>query len=408
MTESAETYSTMQPASELTSASLRVFNFPKDVQVVGIPSSMCYALPVDKNRGLERASKSLAFSLEESLPLDAEQMSFWVGSRLIVVADGEAIDALLKQEGTVRKHVIAVTPTVLLAAQGLLDRYREKGRLVIIEHSGQSADVMLAERGELCQWRWVDSDSIVDIIRPWSEEQESPLKVIEIRDTIDREPIGETLGDRCELVTDGTLAEEWIAETAERLGRGQWSPLVSFGNGPLSRVNILAPLAGTMRLATVAVILALLSICVGLNWRAAEYRARANELTESQATHFSRLFPKQRVPTGVLSRVESEYRRLSATKGSEGADVPSFGSVLPVMAAFWRGLPADLMLEIEVLHFAPSQLRSISGSAKTFADLESLSQSLMDEGFEVQPVSATQDARGVSLQWDAVSWRDKP
>jgi len=78
------------------------------------------------------------------------------------------------------------------------------------------------------------------------------------------------------------------------------------------------------------------------------------------------------------------------------------------MAAFWRAIPSELPMDVEVLQFAPAQLRSVLGTAKTFADLELLRQSLIEQGFEVRPVSASQNARGVSLQLDSVTWKAPP
>ncbi len=385
-------------------ASIRRFEFARGIQLVGIPSSLCYAMPIDDRLQLQRERKSIGFSLEETLPLDAEQMSFWIGRHLIVATNGDTINACMQEAGVSCEHLIAVVPTAMFAVQELLSRYPSQGRVAMIIDAGASLDLVLVDQGELCQWRWVDRETAVAVVRHWSEEGES-LKAIVVPVTTAGESISEHLG--CEVQVEEVSVEEWIVQSTNRIGCGESAPLVNLTNGPLNKVNHLAPVAGTIRLAAITLMLALCAICISLSWRAAAYRTRAHELTVAQASHFKKLFPKQPIPTGILGRIESEYRRLSATKGSEGSQVPTTGSAVPVMAAFWRSLPADLPLEVEVLHFVPMQLRSISGVAKTFADLESLRQSLISQGFDVQPVSASQTARGVSLQWDTVSWQEK-
>lgn len=375
------------------------------IGVLSLPSSLCAVLPRTEIVAPVRDIKALAYTLEELLPLDAERMSVHVDDELISVTDGHAVKEWFATQESDGVRCIAAVPRAVLIAQGA-DAMAARGAIrsaCFIEISHGQADVLVFRDSQLTDWRWTTFDcaSLRKLVDDMTDDS-APVEilVIGLAELRERERLqsafSQTLG-----FADQT-ADELEALAVTRLQSGVASPLVSFTNGPLEIVDPLAPIRRSIRVLALAAALSVAVFCGGLNWRANRYLTEASASVAEQEAVFGRLFPKQVLPTGILSRIESEHRRLAAMKGM-GTSIPTTGSALPAMLAFWKAMPDDARYSLDLLHFTPGTLKNASGLAKSYADLEAVRLALVEQDFEVPSLSASQSARGVTLKLDVVS-----
>ncbi|MEZ6137061.1 MAG: hypothetical protein R3C53_19375 [Pirellulaceae bacterium] len=105
----------------------------------------------------------------------------------------------------------------------------------------------------------------------------------------------------------------------------------------------------------------------------------------------------------MMNRVESEYRRLAATK--DQSRIPKLGTTLPAMHAFWAAIPeTGARYNVSVLHFTPDRIENLDGMCKGYADLETLRASMVSAGFAIPPLSASLTSSGATLRWKSVDW----
>lgn len=367
--------------------------------IISLPSAMCFCVPAEKSGASSRDLQTLAYGLEEELPLDAEHMATHVGRRLIIAADGHAVNEWYAGQEHGTQTCIAAVPRAVLIAQGAISYVDPSPRYCFIIVSGQHADVLTVCDGEVVAWLWTSSgaETLSAVAATLVEDDLASSKLVVIGDS--QEAKRSNWPERFKAAAtwlDAPSAElEGLA--ASRILDGTSVPLVNLANGPLAFVDPLAPIRPGMKLLVATAALATVLVCAALNWRASQYRAEVVELGTRQEAIFRELFPKQDLPVGILSRIESEHRRLAAMKGA-GSNIPEIGSSLPVMRSFWQAVPTDARFSLEILDFAPNNLKYVDGSAKSYADLESVRLALIAHEFAVPALSATQTSRGVSLR----------
>lgn len=374
-----------------------------NLALISLPSSMCICVPAEEIGVSSRDLQTLSYALEEALPLDAERMAIHMGRRLIIVADGRAAEEWYAGQEHAKQTCIAAVPRAVLIAQGAIPLVGSSPRYCFIVVYNQRADVVSVCDGEVVGWQWTTSSPETLSAMAASTVAEEPdswkIVIVGVSEEAERSIWPEHFKAAATWIDAPSHELEGVA--AARILDGTSVPLVNLANGPLAFVDPLAPIKPGMTLLAATVVLATVLICAALNWRASRYRAEVAELGSRQEAIFGELFPKQNLPVGILSRIESEHRRLAAMKGA-GSHMPEIGSSLPVMRSFWEAIPTDARFTLEILDFAPHTLKNIDGSAKSYADLESVRLALIAHDFAVPALSATQTSRGVTLKLDDV------
>ena len=124
-----------------------------------------------------------------------------------------------------------------------------------------------------------------------------------------------------------------------------------------------------------------------------------------QEALFQQVFPKQKLPVGLMSRFRSEHRRLRLTKGADAR--PEVPNVLAIFHALLESLPSDneARYQIQNVRLEQDSLSLLSGSVATLEDLDRFRQSLEQGGFQLPPVNSRIGPQGVPVQWSSVSWK---
>ncbi len=380
----------------------RLFAKSEDQALIGLPSKQCFSLPFTSR--VKTAVASLHYQLESEIPLDAESMSSELCTGqdgLVVLTDGAHIAQIFRAEEVITKHLLAVTPLAFLAVQPYVNP-RVDHQLFAVS-LGENVDLLRFENGKLREWRWVNYSRkvVIESLSSMVAEGEASETNV-VCDASDEllEWVHATIPSvQCRGTTEASIRLQAI-----KVLEGMELPLVNLRNGPLRMVDPLGPVRRYLALGTGAAIILLGLMAAGFYWRAYKYQLRAAELVVKQESVFREVFPNQVIPVGILSRIESEHRRLSATKGTEGTGVPNVGNVLPVMQAFWEAAPTDIRFRVDMLHFTPKLIRKLDGSARSYEDLDVLRESLLRKGFKVPPISSSQSGKGVSLQLDQIPW----
>ncbi len=392
-------------------AGMRCYTTQGHLSVVVLPSEMCFPVPLDRPLRKPAERDSLSYELENEVPVDAECMAFdllTAGSKsLAIVADARMVADVLQAAdlADAKKMCLAVVPRPVLIAQRLLQGGAENKIVCVV--AGNQIDVLRFCSGRLTAWRWLSSGDgdAAQVVAQWQAEDENAVQDVWVVGQND-DPVRQRLADElAEAQLCAADALELQYDAAKEILAGRSLPLVNFRSGDLAFVNPQRPARSAGVVCGLAVVILLTLTATGFFWRAQKYHARTVELTQKQEQLYQGLFPGQPIPVGMMGRFESEYRRLVATK--DASSVPSLGSSLPAMHAFWQGLPNSARYRANMLHFVPGMLLRIDGSAKGFSDLEVLKTALVDVGFEVPPISATQTSQGASLRWDRIPWSSK-
>lgn len=376
--------------------------------VVVLPSCRCYCVPLPGTSTLRKKGE-LAFELEHELPIDAEDLSYAIlkvsgETQCAIGVDGQWLrDLLLSNEHLQSSACLAVIPAALMAWEVAKAEGISADVMVLVGPAG--CDVIYASNGKLSNWQWVSGD--VDCVRSLLVELQADSQC-EVRVAI----VGEIetacaswlRGQESLQVLDwrGSL---WLEGCVEKILGGAAAPPVEFSNGPLNFVDALHPARRSGILFGLSLAVLLGAIAAGLFGRAGQYGKEASQDIAAQEALFRELFPQQQIPVGMMSRIESEFKRLQATRGK--SQVPQIGNVLPVMQAFWKAVPVepDTRFNLSMMHFIPDQLEALQGLARSYDDLEQLRARFIATGFSVPPLSTRQDSSGVSLQWDHVVWQ---
>ncbi len=371
--------------------------------VVGLTSQQCVCVSgTSSNR---RSSRSLlVYDLEDELPIDGDALAIaqidTAEGAFVVACDGdehwEAV-ANLEDRGY---YVRAITPLVFLALGTLAKSRSLKSLSTIIWQSGNGIDIVTLSRGKVIDWRWIAAEQ-----RTAAEYADS---------------VGENEGGVCLVDVDVELSEAFAGlgdvevesiplraaaeEEADRIANGLAVPMIDLRNGPLESSQPLRPIASSLRLFIVC-FFALQACVVGaIAARSSYLRSLASQLVDKQEAAFETTFPGERVPVGIISRLQSEQRRLAGTRGVSGPSMPQLRSAIPISHKLLSSMPEqnDATYWLSRLELQPDAIGVMEGEAESYGDLELIAERMRIAGLDVPPVSATQTSKGVSLRFEEI------
>lgn len=387
----------------------------RDEPVLLAPASaMCLCAPIS-TEGLERGKRrqAMAFRLEESLPVSAEEI---VADYVCIGKDqalgvccelsdlAETLDALALAGVNVR-HICPMA--FLIAADAARELPGADGVLVAHDDIRSGWDLVPLASGKPQNWWWLadDGPELDERLTAWAASFERAPRLAVLA------------GDPSALasvVPDGIdVLESDQAEPASRAARegakvlaGERSPWADL------RRDALAPPQrwGTYRRPVTALVAAmaglLICISVAMCWRGRGYASLADRYSRRQVAAFREVFADRRVPPDIETRLRAHHRKLAHLSGrSLGEDellaMRSPGA-LTQLRQILAALPGDVRYRILDLKIEQTRIR-VEGEARDYADAERVALALRDSGrYDVElPHTETLRERGVSFDFSA-------
>lgn len=364
--------------------------------VVVLASQHCYFIQLERLVTM-RERAQLGFELEAHVPFDAEAMSTIVldsEPTCVLVCNAGMVSELVSQhDDSNNTKVLAVVPHALLVA----DPWVGTGNRRILICDSQGIDCIDVIAGNISRWTWQAAHSLTQLVDNLPDGTDDV--VVLINDQSTREAmLGYTDASHVTVIDRSD-----VSSTVSSILDGEVAPKYTFSDGQLDFVDSLAPARNAQLLVAWLIAVSLCLVAGSIFYRAHAVRLQASDYVAEQRSLFAESFPKQPLPVGLMTRFESERRRLLATR--DGTQVPQVGSALPVLRAFLEGAKAEARFHTAMLHFVPGELEAIQCTAKSYEDLETLQSSLVEAGFALPTMRAKQSSRGVTPDWKGVRWK---
>lgn len=397
-----------------------LFSSDNKTSIIVVPSHICFVVPLP-NKQRYKSESELAFDLESHVLIDAESLAFSIqtlrGQSLAIVTDSDKMAVHLSES---KKTTIAICPKALLTIEGCLcgvtDVDSQKSGCFIVP-SQDHVDVVLIDQGQVAQWRYCEAQSALDIAREMIRSHESLVvsKIVVLSNrTKDNTGASDSQLNHG-LIEDEQFgvpvefydrsADDLLHEAAYEVLNGRRLPMVCLKSNRLTEVDAYRPAYRHAMLFIASISLLGALLVLGMYLRAGYYRAETEKLLAKQEAIFKRVFPKQKIPVGMLSRFQSEQRRLSLTKGTQSR--PAVPNALEVLHALLEALPEtpeDLRYQIQNVRVEQKSIASLVGRVESLEALDRFRQLLTQAGFTLPPVSSRPDSQGVPIQWTGVTW----
>ncbi|MFO0943690.1 MAG: GspL/Epsl periplasmic domain-containing protein [Pirellulales bacterium] len=414
--------------SELTSKDAKaelLFGPDSKSSIVILPSEHCYVAPLPAN-AKRLSDAELRFELESHVLIDAESMVHSVqaqDSTIAIVADGSIITEYIPESQL--KTAIAICPKACLVVDGFLTRSmqgRKRDQWPLhgfVICSNNNADLLIVENNKLVHWRFCKADQAIDLLSQWVAEKTSDeIKslVVTMIGSATQSAVVEELASDAEELKESKLSqvavevsswssEELLREAGHGVLDGKHLPMVGLQGPILGFVDLRRPAAKYAVAWIASLFLAGICVIAGMYFRALSYQAQTERLVAQQEKLFKKVFPKQKIPVGMMGRFQSEHRRLRLTKGTESR--PLVPNALEVFQAFLGSLPdvpSGCRFQIQSVRFEQQTMSALSARVATAEGLDQFRQSLSRGGFKPPPISSRPDAQGVPVQWSGTPW----
>lgn len=370
---------------------------------LGAYSQSCLAVNVpQQSLGQISSREALCFSLEEWLPLAAEEMvADYRSSSKEVFAVAIAKDGtspLIDSLEHLGVSVQSISPTVLLAIQDLQATTGDESKAVLWQHE------------ESVEFLWFDG-TVPRIWQHWNAMPELILRELQlIILQVDQLPPlllvnVDTSIEQCLACAPhhvfSKLCHDELAVSAARYSAtvvsGKGEPWIELRRDSLIALDPYRPVRGTIRLALAVCAIFLIATCCALWFHARRYAHQTDEIVSHQTKIYLELFPGQPVSAGIRSRLESERAKLAGLQG-QSAELPQGTSALVALYELLKGLPSDVRYRILELRIERGQV-SIEGEAQSHSDSDRIATSLRQRGFRVDaPRTQRLAGGGVSMR----------
>ena len=374
--------------------------------LLGLGSDCCLPAQFAVKKGSGKVTcESLAFRMEEFVPLSSEDFV----ADFVVRSDdcfGVAVESApigrivtsLEEQGV---FVDSIVPTTLLVAEGVVEAIAGAGALLIVVRVGSAIELIRVEDKQVTRWERLADDPV---------EFERCVKMLALSAPVESAVCCDSVNDDASRVLDaaapgGVLREDVdFLETAVRradavLARRR-TACIELRRGSLAAADPYRPLRPLLHMTGVVVAVCLIVVSVMLLHRANRYDGETAGVIDSQEAVFEGLFPGNRIPIGIRSRLESELTRLKGVSG-QPAEFQFGASTLPVLCRFMESLPKTMRYRVFELRFQGNRLY-FEGEVRSHGDADVLASSLRRSGFDVEPPETEQLAnRNVSIRINA-------
>ncbi len=337
-----------------------------------LPSSWCYVHRVSVPR--RRPSRTtLAYALEEYLPVEIEQLTY----DFLRCSNGAAIGVAIETE-----RLSECLPTLADSSVTV-----ERITLDVIHAARHSH----ADSGLL----WCDTEHVA--LLAYDGGRITGLRVVRLAPDLDTEQWCERICSY--LDCDVTPAERTPPSVAGCVGESRLTALaVRLNAAPSSEAsvpatrsrvvqdfdlarNALAPASRAVdrlrawRRVAVTSLVALLTLCGGLVVHQSQLKHQLRAIADWERGCFCELFPQQTVPAGVVLRLASERRRLEGLTLAGSATRTDQADALAMLRAVVAALPDDLRLDLQELRIEGRDV-TVRGAARDHRQAERLTQAI--------------------------------
>lgn len=366
--------------------------------IIGLSGSQAYPMSINLNQLDPNVPESLRYLIEEFVPIPAEDLVADVAGVkdnqkrdldcLAVASRTEYLTHLIVALESLGFYTEIIIPIDLLISQAILNsrHLAPQGRFLCahIHNSKQKSSSFL----HLIEWsgqrpiRWIRLFNDHTILRNiLAEDIAGPIPPV----LIALNPAAEII----ETVSQLNIAVEIVDPQAEvllRLGAGKIAAHAEQGIRPLLnlRRDNLADPDRLLKVRKQAYLFAI-SICILFLASCAYWSVKANIINQvnrrlqlEQTQTFGTLFPGKSIPSGVRSRLESEYRKLKAQAGPQAGKLNESNALDAFIGVLSR-FPAGANLRINELRVDSGKIL-IDGAGKTHSDADLLATNLRTGG----------------------------
>ena len=246
--------------------------------VIALDSSDCFAIDAMQIAAKHfRSTTTLAYELEQYLPLDSERMVVDViasakGMRtkreegLIVVADRDALETKISDLEKDGVWIAGIAPRFLMGAQFWCQEHGIRDGYLLWQNGEQDTwDCLKLQAGGPTIWRWLDSKSaIYEILKDTSGSEVHSVGKLsdDLRGQVEQS--GHPIRSH-----EASNIEVWARKAEELWTRGNWRPWTDFRSHVKTRYRS-APIYSSLLVFTTSLLM-LLVACAGYTfWKNAQ------------------------------------------------------------------------------------------------------------------------------------------
>ena len=367
--------------------------------LIALASHTTLAMSFEANDSSElRHRRRLSYRLEESIPVAAEDFvaDFLVDGTNVcgVAVDPEGLLPIVTALDERDVHVQSIVPMALQALQSLL----ETGG--IREHDPQTFNLIAWQNGSqleifrleqrLNDWFHLPADagSLVSWVGAQWLRCSDPLRVLLIDCDLGLQESLQRLDGLKVQSIESVSMMAFAFQGAWATASGKRRPWIELLRGELTMGDPHRSTRGARNLCWAAAALLILAMTIFGAVRSYQYQRQARSSQQRQVAMFQETFPNSRVPTAVVSRLTSEYRKLLGARGEEAA-VRLPPSALNVLYKLVAGLPPDLRLQVEQIRIENGQI-DLDVKVRSVGAAGQVADAIQNHGFVVEPPTTEQ------------------
>lgn len=351
--------------------------------LLALPSRWCASasIPaVDHPRKDRHAS--MAYQLEEKLPLAAEEFSagFIPGRNAVLgicAILGEAAP-LIEQLESRGVYVHSVVPAAILATQHVIRQASTPADIVLWGNDGW-CDILIMDTDNQrpVAWSTIPNDPgdvalQLNVLAIQGRDRLNLLVAGDHRHEIENAISGSPVVDQIRTVDESM--EDAVAAGSESILADRVQPWADLNGTALGASGKYQRFLKPLKAAMVAAVFMIICLNVAMLWRAHHYEQTAGHDADRQRVLFAELFPRQKVPQTIDKRLASELKKISGTRGVSQA-LPPTPMTMTLFHHVLNRLPSNVRFRLTEVRIEDDSLY-LDGQARSHSDVGSIARSL--------------------------------
>lgn len=379
--------------------------------MLALGSSHCVSatLPVPSSRQTRKRG-TIGFLVEPHLPWSVEDgiidYELVHGNRVFAVsAESPFLAAIVVALEKLEIRVASIAPLARLALeQHLRARSSFPANYALLWRNGESVDLWLVREDRPVLWNWLPHEAC-DVSRSLRLLALSEDVALVAGRNLPADFLSAAMAntglESVEIAAlDGEDPHVAAAHEAAAVLQGKRPAAIEFRRDQLAAKDRHRAIRTHLRFVQAAAILFLAALGMALFNRARQTDFLRDQEDGQQTVLFLRLFPKERVPVAIHSRLQNEFSRLKGVRG-ERSDLPQALPFLTVLEPLLKSLPADLRYRILEMRIDNGQLYLV-GQVRTHGDADRIAGALRGAGLEVaSPNTSRLEREGVEFRISA-------
>jgi type II secretory pathway component PulL len=385
-------YQAMSVATETIAGVLERQGYAGEPVLLALGSGDVVSTTVANAAGKAFRRAALAFLVEPALPWSVEDSVIdfepsGTSSALVVASEAAPLRKLISG---LQERGICIASVTPLSRLGLAEHLAQSRALAphyaLIWGHGDTADVWLVENDRPVLWRWVPFEI------PAVAQTLTQIALCEHEDFV---LVGRNLPDRflaslheqtgLESVEAIPLDSEDLldcaAQQAAAVLAGRCDAPLELCRDQLAPADRRRSIRRELRALQGAALLLIVVLGVAAGFKARQVEALRAECDTRRSELFQELFPKEKVPVAVNTRLQSEATRLKGVRG-ESTDLPQVTPYLGVLERLLQALPESLRFRLLEVRIENGRLYVV-GQVRAHGDADRIADGLRAAGLEV-------------------------